>query len=170
MLRASATGTYKGFVLEKKVDRSKGGAVQLVARCELRAWWDKEKKEWDDDIEVAHETAFLVLKSKDGKINKNQVDSIMRAFGWDGKSLKELHQMDVSKREVTFTVKEALDQNNNPKADENGVPLYSVEWINPVGGLKPVKAEDLDDMDKEWKELTGIGAPVEPAKDDNGPW
>lgn len=170
MARAEVAGKYAGFVTEKAVGRGhEGKGIQLVARCNMLKWWDKEKKAWTE-IDPVQETAYLVLQKKDGGINEHQVDNCMRAFGWSGKSTKELHTMDVSKIEVVFDVKPDLDSNGDQKKDKNtGKPAFEVAWINPMGGLRPVKAEDVEDIDKEWKSLSAAPTPAAEGTE-KSPW
>lgn len=152
MPRATSAGTYSGYVTEHKVDRGQNGGIQLVARCDMRKYMDRDTRAWVE-IEPVQETAYLVLVTKEGRRNTPQVDSLKKALGWDGKSLRELTQKDLSKLEVSFAVRAAVDLDGAAKTGPDGSPFFNIAWINPVGGFRPVAPESMEAMETEWKAL-----------------
>ncbi len=143
MSDVAKAGRYKGTILDHKVDKTKNGFIQFMARLSLSEIYNSAVKEWETLPEAAEITAYLMLTGSGGK-NHNQIESIGGALGWDGVSLQALADTDHSGKQISAVI----------KADSyNGNNTLRVEWINAPSGFKPVSAEALSGMDSEWKQI-----------------
>lgn len=165
MPKVEQAGKYRGFITDHVVDLSKNGAVQLICSCECRT----VRTEGGDYLELAepqHITAYKVLIKKNGEKAGGGVESIKKAFEWDGKSLSALAHMKLTGREFEFVIANKIDEKQNP-TDE-----LEVCWINRPGGLREVKPETLAELDARWAKLMGEpeSAPQQEAEPDNSPF
>ena len=141
-------GKYLGRINECKVDASKNGVIQFVAACRLS---DPEPMQQPQAI-----TAYISLTKQDGSRNQAQMDALMDAFDWDGKSLRGLIGAASVDRDLQFVIVEE---------EYNGKVQSKVAWINKpgAGGLKPVSDSDLDKLESSWVRSGPRNAPARPA-------
>ncbi|MCX7429400.1 MAG: hypothetical protein NTW96_27720, partial [Planctomycetia bacterium] len=148
-------GTFRGRVTEHAVNTTKNGFPQLVGRFLAEEMWDSDSKTWMPWSEYQQElVGYLTLFNADGPLlNAGQCRA---AFGWDGASLAELNDLDLSNLVIQFRIEED---------DYKGTVTLRVNWIdqadaNPDRGIKKLDAASLKDLDGKF----GLGKKVAPAK------
>lgn len=139
-------GRYRGHITASKVDRSRNGCIQFVARLSLASFLDHAGA-WQPLDVPGGITAYLMLTTLRGEINIRQAEAIMDALSWDGNRLSDLHKTDWTGTELEAVVEHDTDDKGNAR--------LVVSWLNPVGGLRPTAPEVLEGLDEEW---TRIGA------------
>lgn len=148
---AIQAGKYIGRIGECKVDASKNGVIQFVAACELRNIIISGNPE---PLTVPQTiNAYISLTKQDGSRNTAQMDALMAAFDWDGKSLRGLIGAATTDYDQQFVIVEE---------EYNGKVAPKVSWINKpgAGGLKPVSESDLDRLESTWVRTGPRAAPA----------
>ena len=145
MATISRPGRYIGGITSHKVHRGDNGCLQFWGRCEFTQFKPQDVGKFDELEQPEQATAFINLTRKDGSKIDAQVDAIMRATGWDGRSLRDLNEMDLSEKVFSFVAEE-----DNYK-DERRV---SIAWINSAEGFKPPSDDELTAWDSEWQDAS----------------
>jgi hypothetical protein len=78
-------GIFRGQILEFGLYEPESGAVGVSVKARIDEQWNTETKAWDDwrEYDVTADGTVWVIK-KDGSLNDKQVESLIKATGWDG--------------------------------------------------------------------------------------
>jgi hypothetical protein len=145
-------GNFRGHIKQHTIDKTDGGALVLnILHAVEEIWTTPEggtEPCWCDwrqyDLEI---TGYHYLTDKTGKPSKTR-DQAMLAFGWDGKDLPALADMDLSQIVAQFTV----------KMDEyQGKVRPKVTWLAP-GDADPTRTLQRPDAGK-WASIVAEFGP-----------
>lgn len=153
-------GIYRGKLLDHCIGRTREkGYPQFVGRFLATEKYDEENEVWVPWAEYnCSITGYLVLFNDKGPLF--HAEDCMRALGWDGNSLVELHEMDMADRIVQFTV-ESHTYNGNTSLQ---VTKIGAEDDSPVvQGLRKLDPKALAKLDAEYK-MPRASKPAKAAK------
>ena len=136
-------GKYTGEINEWKCDRTENGCIQFIALLSLTAQKDQTGFA---QIPPQEAIAYIMLTKLDGSKNVNQIENLQKALGWDGMSIKSLHNGDWLNKPIS-----AVLENDT----YNGVTKLKVKWLNPIsgGGLRETDGSVIDQLEQIW---TGV--------------
>ena len=148
MPRLDEAGRYKGRISASCVNKTKNGNAQFEVNLTLTEFFFEELpdggKGWDAVPEPLLTKGWFVLVKSNGGINEHQVDALKSALGWDGKSLRDLHETDWSEVDLIVVATEGDDGKVN------------IAWLNnPAGGMKTLSEDEFKELDGDWQKLTG---------------
>lgn len=160
MPRLDVAGKYKGRISTSCVNKTENGCTQFETNLNLTGFFFEEnanrEKGWDVVPDAPLQTkGWFVLTKRDGGINEHQVKALKESLGWDGKSLRELHETDWSEVDLIVVATEGDDGKVN------------IAWLNnPAGGMKTLSEDEFKELDGDWQKLTG---PTPGFDEDEGP-
>lgn len=128
-------GTFRGLPVSTGIGASSGGYPQFLAKFEAVEKWDEELQEWIDWSEYAQElTGYFILFGKSGDPTRN-CNQLMKALGWDGRSLDDLNNTDYSEVVVQIRVEEHT---------YNGTTKLQIAWLDHTDAAPGRSVEKMD--------------------------
>lgn len=156
----SQEATFRCRIADHGVNLTKADWPQWTAQLRAVEIYDVDEREWVDwsDVDENQITAYMVLIGSKGETLN--VQQIMKATGWDGTSIQELGELDLS--EVTVQARIELQS-------YNGKESYQVAWMDatdaePGRSVKKLSADELKQVDAKFKSLLSARKQVKPAK------
>lgn len=80
------TGHFRAVITEYGLNEYESGAVAVAIKARITDQWNGESKEWEswEQYEEVEAAGFLNVVKKDGKLNKAQVESLIKYCNWNG--------------------------------------------------------------------------------------
>jgi len=154
-------GSYLCRIIDHGISLTKNKYPQWVARLEAVEVYNAENEVWVDisDLEENEITTYQTLIGSKGETLS--VQNIMNATGWDGVSLVELGELDLS--EVLIQARVEYDTYNG-KTSLKVTWLDSKDAVPGMGVVKKLTGDDLKKVDAEFRRYSSHKAKVTPTK------
>lgn len=129
-MQLNAAGLFRATVQSKTVVESKNKLCGVA--CVFSCYEQKDVEGWVE-IEPMEITGYFYIEKKDGSLNEINLDQLKNAFGWDGRDVFELQDMEFTEPVQIQTEFETYD----------GVERLKVKWL--YSGDSTPGVQKLDD-------------------------
>jgi hypothetical protein len=143
-MRINNAGTYRGRITNAAVTTSKNGFPQLAANLIADEYWDTdgEAPGWVALTDKPDIDTYMVLVDGKGEktLNCKQVEVVT---GWDGASLVELDNMELTEKQIQFRVEERI-YNEKPQIQVSWICEYDAPPGRKISKLEPDAVKALN--------------------------